>query len=278
MKINDQMRFPHPVLWSGSSDYKSGAFSVSLNFEERTETGALSVRYRMELDEPAVCQLLEQRDAAVGLFITCPETYYNILHPISREGGTLEIAPGQLRGRVVIRPVIWSVVQVNGFSSSNVHPEFSGAPVEFRKGAVIALGEEMIINVGREKLLPMESIFSLSLDDNVPGDQVRVQLEDEVIKILAAKSTFDRIHLLRGTKSGRTFLLNGVYLPAVMEVLSVIADDGARFEGRRWHRVFSAKLDHLGIRPGTTGHLEGAQKLLLSPLGRVTDIVDLGSA
>jgi hypothetical protein len=278
MKINEYMRFPHPVLWAGNSDYQSGTFSVPLHFEERTETGALSVSYRVELEEPSVCQLLEQRDAAVGLFITCPETYYNVLHSISTEGGTLEIAPGQLTGRVIIRPIVWSVVQVNGFSSPNIHPEFSEAPVNFRKGAVIALGEEIIINVGRDKLQPMESIFSLSLDENVPVDQVRVQLEEEVIKILASKSTRDRIHLLRGTKPGRAFLLNSVYLPAVMEVLSALAENGDRFVGRRWHRVFTAKLDDLGIRPDTSGQLEGAQKLLLSPLGRVTDIAGLGSS
>jgi len=62
-----------------------------------------------------------------------------------------------------------------------------------------------------------------------------------------------------------------------MEVLSSLADDGSRFDGLRWYRVFSAKLDHFGVKPSKAGSLDAAQQLLQSPLGQIVHIGGLGT-
>jgi hypothetical protein len=60
-------------------------------------------------------------------------------------------------------------------------------------------------------------------------------------------------------------LLNGVYLPAVMEVLRNLASERQLYEQRRWYRPFVARCEHLSIDVGDPSLLEDAQKLLSDP-------------
>jgi hypothetical protein len=80
---------------------------------------------------------------------------------------------------------------------------------------------------------------------------------------------------LRFTTHGRAFLLNAIYLPAVMSVLSSISEDDSQFEGRRWHRVFIATLDHVGIDRKSHDYLKNAQQLMRSPFGRVSSLAEV---
>lgn len=275
MRINEQMRFPYPVLWAQTTDYANSEFAVDLKFSETISTGQLGMTYAVSLAEPSLHDLLEGHRATAGLFVTCGETYYNTLFPISDSGGTLDIPAGLLKGRVVIRPLIWSIEQITRFRSSKLHAEFGDRGVSFPKGGILALCDEHVINVGHEKLQKMGSIFALSVNDSVPADQIMVQLDAETIKVVAARGAFERIHALRGTSSGRAMLLNGIYLPAVMQVLASLREDGERYEGKRWHRVLTAKMDDMSIKVESGGYLENAQKLLKSPFGRITDQTDL---
>jgi hypothetical protein len=275
MKINQQTRFPHPVLCAQTNDYKKGVFHLGLQITESLQTGSLTLAYAVALDEQEIYSLVEQGRASIGIFVSCLETYFNELLPIAIDKGEVKIQAGRLKGRVILRPVIWSVGKIAGFNKDNLHEEFGSSGWTFSKGAILALGEESVINVGREKLSPMESIFSLSRNDDVPENQIRLQLDDDKIAILAPKQTHEKINRLRGTRSGKVFLLNSIYLPAVMDVLSCLRDDSSIYEGRRWCRIFTAKAQYMGINLETGNILEGAQKLLQSPFRRVQGENDL---
>jgi hypothetical protein len=64
-------------------------------------------------------------------------------------------------------------------------------------------------------------------------------------------------------------LLNGIYLTAVMDVLAILKDGDGIYEGKRWHTVFAAKIQHLGINITTGDILENSQTLLQSPFTRI---------
>jgi len=80
------------------------------------------------------------------------------------------------------------------------------------------------------------------------------------------------INNLRGTKIGQSILLNSIYLPAVMDVLSHLKDGVTGFAGKKWYKVFNAKCEHLHIDYKTGNFLEDAQKLLKSPIGNIKSI------
>lgn len=274
MKIDEAMRFPHPVLWSNSGDFSSGIFRATLTeWSEEEGTGRLILSFDTEITEPAVRALVANTSAAIGLSVICLETYFNQLFPLSLGSTKIEIPAGAVHGNVTFLPLIWTTKAISGFSSPSMHPEF-GATVALGNGAIIAIGDQDAINVGSDKLLPVTSVFDLALSDSVPVDQIELDVDDEHIRILASQQTLEKITSLRNSARGRAVLLSAVYLPVVMEVLSLMQIDGDQYEDRRWHKVFTAKCQHLQINLRVGSLLKSAQTLLKSPIGKLESVLD----
>jgi hypothetical protein len=264
------MRFPRPVLWSNTDDYASGTFSApDIKVAERLDTGEVRLTCSLTVSQPEIRDLLTRGQAQAGVFVTCLDTYYNELQPLPPDGGMVRIAEGKLKGRVTLRPVIWSRAPVSDFKSASLHAEFGDGGIDFPQATILALADEVVISVGREKLAPIESIFQLCRNDDVPPDQIALQLDGETIDIMACEATYKKIHSMRGSYPGRAVLLNSIYLPAVMNVLGVLREDGVQYEDRRWKRIFMARLDHLGIDVASAEPLESAQRVLVSPFGKI---------
>jgi hypothetical protein len=70
---------------------------------------------------------------------------------------------------------------------------------------------------------------------------------------------------MRDLSAGKPTVLNGVYLPAVMQVLDMLRDGGEAYEGLRWHRIFDAKCAHYQIDIQDSEIWLDAQKLLQAP-------------
>ena len=276
MKIDREMRFPHPVLWSETSDYSHGAFSMEISVAESIATGKLELNCEVALSEAGIYKLCVAAKASVGLSVACLETYYNRLHEVSLTGGSVAIGPGLVRGAVIVRPMIWAREPVAELESTAVHDEFGSGAISFPHAAVLALGEEVVIDVGAEKLAPIGSVFALALDQDVPEHEIATDVEDEKIQIRASGKTLEWLSQMRGVPVGRATLLSAVYLPVVIRVLDVIRQGDAVHQSKRWHRVFCAKLVATGLWPLGEDLLEIAQKLLKSPLGKLEALGEIG--
>jgi hypothetical protein len=159
--------------------------------------------------------------------------------------------------------------EISDFQCEELHEEFGTAPWAFQSSDVLAVAPEVTINVGLEKLAPMESIFSLSISDEVPEGRTRVKLDEQRITILASKKTVEGLNRLRTSGFGKLSLLNGVYLPVLMQVLDALKSGGGGiYQEYRWHSVFEATCTHLKIDLENPDLLEDAQSLFKSPLGR----------
>lgn len=271
MKIDPDMRFPHPVLSNNTGDYHAGGFSIEFEINESFNMDQLRLNYVLKLNEQAIFQLVRENKAAIGVYITCRETYLLRLVALNPLANYFDFEPGQLRGRVTLRPMIWATEDIYGYKSDGLHEEFAGIGWDLPHGAVLALGEESIINVGREKLAPMATIFSLAENPAIPEGETAINMEQDKIVINASGDTYQAITELRSMNpQTQAVLLNSVFLPAVMEVLASLRDGGeSQFGGKRWFRVFSAKCDHLNINIENSDVLEDAQKLLKSPFGTI---------
>ena len=271
MKISRETRYPHPVLSEDTADYTRGDFTVQLQVSESKRSPSVTFDYLVELTEPKMAKLVEAGKAKAGVFIVSRRTYYNELHPLKLGRGRLEFGKGELRDTVHFRPIIYAHSEIEGFNSDNLHPEFGDQGWEFEPADVLALGAEIVIDVGLDKLAPIETIFELVRQPDVPPGQTIVQLDSDRIAICASRDTYEGIYLLRGSRSGQLALLNGVYLPAVMEVLAAVSGSPDEHAHLRWYSVFAAKCTHLNIALENPDVHEDAQTLLNSPLGTLLD-------
>ena len=269
MKINNETHFPHPVLYSQTTDYKSGKFSLSLMVEEVPATGKLKIDYDVLLDEPGLLKEIEDKSAMIGMFITCLDTFYNRITVLDGLKGLVEFPAGTLKGRCSVRPLVCATQKISDYSNDNLNEEYGHKEWEFQNGSVLAIGNELQINVGHEKLAPMESIFKLAENEELKEGEISVQTDVDNITIHCSKTVFATVHGLRQSAKGKSVLLNSIYLPVVMEVLSHLRDNAASFAEKKWFKVFNAKCEHLGIVYATSNFLEDAQKLLKSPISKL---------
>lgn len=265
MKLNEKTRFPHPVLSASTGDYPTGEFTIKLTVAEVPDKADVALDFEVELTQPDIRALVESNAANVGLFVNCRDTFYSRFVPLGLGGGRFAFERGSLLGRVTVRPMIWTQKPMNGFSLKNCHPEFGASTIDFATGTVLALDDELVMNVGRDKLAQIETIFTIAKADELASGTLDVFLESDKIKILVAADIHETVNRLRELPNGKPIILNSVFLPAVMQVLDNMRGDTGAFEPRRWYRVFDAKCTHLSISKESPNLWKDAQKLLQAP-------------
>lgn len=279
MRISDVTRFPHPVLGPDSLDFVEGQFDLTITVKEQQSTGAIILEHEATVTQPSIRDLVTSDKAGIGLFVRCDDTYHAELRPVTWPAGRTDFVPGSLINRVTVRPLIWLKEDLSDWNPDGVHPEFT-PPLSMRIGDVIAIGPEQMFNVGQAKLAPLETIFELRrMELPEPRGAIRIDLDADRILILAESQIFDAISVLRQQRSGLDVILNGVYLPAVMEVLENLRSGTTDYSSHRWYTPFTAKCDAKGIDPNTFSSLiEAAQILLNLPATRLSStLADSGS-
>jgi len=268
MKLSDDMLFGHPVLSHLTDDYVGGVFECG--FDADISEHELTLSATISLNCPDLIQLIEDGSAGCGYYLICPRTYHNRLVEMLPGKSRHPFAADQFFGTVVVRPVVWSKEARTGWSSGFLHPEYGGE-VDFPASALLAVGEEFRFSVDRARLKPFETIFALAADDQIEPGRIAVDPDEARITIHAHPQTKASIEEIRNDKHGKIVLLNAVYLPAVMEVLSQMRGGGAGYEHKAWFRIFEAKCASLGIDPSDSAPLQDAQRLLNIPFARIDE-------
>lgn len=264
MKINDDTLFPHPVLNNETDDYRDSEFTCEFRCTERVDS-KLEIESTFKLKNEYLNRLLVERKVSSGYIVVCRESYFNRLQhvPLGKTQTYFEME--SMFRTILVRALLWTTERIGDFHHDSINEEFE-TPVEVLKGSVVALGPEKKILIDRLRFKPFESIFKLSVSDTISPNVVKVDAQNEKVEILADAKTRDRISSLRA--QNKNILLSSLYLPVVMEILSVIRDGDSDLGGLLWYRVFMGKCEEQGIDPKNASKpvIEVAQELLHSPL------------
>lgn len=267
MKLSNDMLFAHPVLAGYSDDYREGLFDC--NFEVLLDDETVILEVELTLNCPDLEQLVEDGAAGTGFFLICPRTYLNRQIEMAPGKATHEFKAAHLFGTVQIQPVIWSKEARPGWKSKHLHVEYNDG-VDLPDASVLAVGEEQRFSVDRAQLKPFETIFALAISNEVPPGQFRIDTGESKITILANKETKESIEEMREVgETGRSVILNSVYLPAVTEVIRQLGGEDVPFADKPWFRIFTAKCAAAGIKLDNCVPLDAAQQLLNSPFTRI---------
>lgn len=269
MKVDINSHFPHPVLSDGNDDFLSGVFDLEIIQVRESMGGEVEVDVAVSLASSDLQELVDNGTASAGAFIRCQDTYFSELRQATGATETWCFKRGSLHGSVEVKPAIWLTQSITNWSAESLNPEF-GQSVSIRGSEIIGLATDIRFSIGQDKLRQFESIFELAPSDEIPNGRLEVKLLEDTIQIMAPFELFQSIELMRGTAGGKTLLLSAVYMPVVMEVLeSIRGPNGSGYEDRPWHRVFSAKCEHLGIDVEGSSLFESAQRLLGSPVDKL---------
>ena len=277
MKLNERMRFPHPVLSKLSSDYREGEISAGFSHQQ-ADGNQLKIRSTIEIDNTEISMLVSDQRAALGYFLVCRRTFFNYLQAAPMGISEKYFDLSLLHGLVTIRPVVWASKEITDFTSPMVDKEY-GTNIRFEKGSIISMGPEFRFSVDPRKFKPFETIFSLAIDDSVPPGMIEVDVDQDKISILAEKETYTSISNMRNTDVARSVMLSSVFMPVIVNIVARVQSGDTSLKAKRWYQVFEAKCDDLGIQPDdeSASPLIVAQQLLKAPLKDTAKALELTS-
>lgn len=266
MRLTNEMTFPHPVLASWRDDLRSGEFEVEIGFEEDVQEGGVELKFEGRLDSAAIMDLISAGRAMLGCFVICTATGLRRLIELGSFPASYTFAPGELLDTVLLRPIVWMLCDVSHWRPDGVHPEFDGSQ-ELTAGDIVAMADEFSITVLQADLPALETIFDLKVAENVPEGEFEIDLRRERITILAGPQTKHLVDTLREMKGPESaVVMNGLYIPTIMTVLSSIGTHGDDdYAGFRWLEPFRRRCERLEIEPSVTTAFRDAQRLLEVP-------------
>ena len=273
MKISEDTSYPYPVLAPWSSDIDGFTMDSSIKFRESADTRQLSVFCETTMNHPDITRLILDGDVAFGCFVKCQDTGFRRLQPFGFPSGVHHFAPGALLGRVQFRPIIWAVKPLIGYNPQGAHAEFIGG-YDIYPGQIIALDEEQFVDVVRLPLASFESIFEIEASSLLDTGCFEVDMLCERIMIRVSEETFTLIQLMRQSDDvARTVIMNSLYVPVVMEILSQLKTGVEQFESYRWYFSFLSRCEQMGVSFNGVNLLDDAQKLLSKPFLRLSMLV-----
>ena len=283
MKFDPAKSYPHPVLRPQSSDYVDRAFQVEINLDLVPDAVELRLTAEFELSDPDIQQLIDNDCASYALLMRCSKTHYRALIRSAVSEVRHDIREGEIAGLVELAPFVIATKRINDFSAAQWHPDFEGMRFDLAAGAVLALDEPKEYWIDNAEEAPIGSMFDLSRtdDDDLPAGQWRCNLESERVQLEMSKEDHRRFLLARSAVDSNgvgEYMLNAVYLPALVYVLTQADASEHELRDYRWFRCVDARLAALGCAPlgdqdAKIDRLRDAQRIFDDPFARLPFLI-----
>jgi hypothetical protein len=274
MKISETTSFPYPVLAPWSDDIVGSNIATEFAVREEREQNQVSIHCSATLDHPDIVGLIEEGAATFGCYIKCLDTGFRRLEEFGFPSGVRHFAPGALLGNVQLRPMVWSLKEISSYSPQGAHSEFS-ANFDISAGQILALDDQQTIEVTRPPLPSIESIFEIVSSNEVAEGAFDVEPLSDRVTVRMGEQTYQLVQALRHTSEAtRLTVMNSLYVPIVMQLLSQLTGEIEMFEQYRWFHAFRLRCEQSHIDFGKLDLLTDAQKLLEQPFASLKKLVD----
>ena len=269
--------WPHPVLRPPSygDDYPSAEFEVEIEVKCVQHGTEVEFNVNFELSEPDLLRLVEDGAAHYVLLIKAPKTH--VRECIQSDNPRVEhmYSAGTLSGKVEILPFLICTRDISDFAARGWHPDFDGRTFNIATGSVLAEDEPKHYWLDTTGEGPIGSIFELSPRSKHPNGYWEYILENDRVWIVMSIEDAERLKSARAQLSNRGEvynLMNGLYLPALLAVLTEADQHEEDFEEYRWFASLNQRLEEVGCNPiGSEGanRVVDAQKILDFPFTKM---------
>ena len=278
MRYSHKRNYPYPVLRPYSQDYGDTAlFSTEMGtpvVDVDADELVVSLNYKVNVN--SLNELLDTGSAVCAAMLYCPSTLFRTLlrAEVGQLGINTKVPLSDLCNQVEIHPTIIA----NDEFSHSFHgklDEYGDRVWEIERGKPLAADQSWHFSLEPKKLESTESIFRLRRDENIEGDEVRVDTDPgaRYVVIYANPRTYERLQALRNQSVDLAIV--SVYLGPLMEALRMLIhmDDEYEDEEGPWVASLRAKLSEFGLLPLDESNLfQVAQELLGYPYGRLITI------
>ncbi len=277
MRFDRGKAWPHPVLRppGHGDDYPEAAFEVDISCIRSTSGLAVNVEATFSLSDPYLLNLVERNDAEYVLLVRSPSTYFR------RElnSATPEILmgfSGELAGRVTLSPFLVATRTINPFRADGWHEDFRGQSYALPAGAVLAVDIPKEYWIDTVDQAPYGAAMQVVEEPRQQDGRWQLQLSSSRIQIQLSSPDYQRFELARSKSNGTLeghYLMNGLYLPAIIATLHEADQNPDDYAEYRWYTVLNDRLQDLGCSPiggeNVKSRAVDAQKVFDSPFTKM---------
>lgn len=269
--------WPHPVLRPPSygDDYPNAEFEVDIEVKRVEDGKEVEVNVNFELSDPDLLKLVKDGAANYVLLIKSPSTQFRECIQSVRPQLMRSFAAGDLAGKAEFAPFLICMRDIRNFAASGWHSDFDGRTFDISAGSVLAEDVPKDYWIETENEGPLGSIFGHKTLSDQPGGRWNCMLEEDRVWIVMSPDDAKRYDMAREQsykQSEAHYLMNGLYLPALLAVLTEVDKDRVHFEEYRWFASLDQRLEEVGCMPiGSDGanRAVDAQKILDSPFTKM---------
>ena len=285
MRFDPGKAWPHPVLRPPSygDDYPHAEFEVEIEVNRIKGSTAIEVVAEFQLSDPDLLRLVGEGAAHYVLLIKASQTHFRDLVKSDSPRITKAFAKGDLSGRTEFTPLLVCTRELSAFRAAGWHPDFAGRTYSIAVGAVLAedVPKDYWIDTADEA--PLGSIFGHRPSTNVPDGRWECQLDTDRIWIVMSNADATRYMAARDRTDRQPdgqYLMNGLYLPALITVLNEVDENADDYRDYRWFAYLDQRLDAVGCKPlgsKTSNRLIDAQMVLEKPFLRMPLMAEAGT-
>jgi len=276
MRFDPGKAWPHPVLRPPSygDDYPHAEFQVEIEVLRSVAGTAVEVTADFDLSDSDLLALVEADAAVYALHIRASKTHYRGLFRSNDRTIKESIPSGLLSSRVEVTPFLVCTRHLSQFRAAGWHQDYTDRAFDIAPGSVLAEDEPKVYWVDTAG----ESLGAIFECCSVPGlsDGIwKCDLAGERVVIAMSPSDYRRFTAARD-RTNRTsdgqYLMNSIYLPALISVLNAADRDHHEYGQFRWFSSLDRRLDALGceaLGSGRADRLVDAQKVLESPFSKM---------
>ena len=275
MKFDPGKAWPHPVLRPSSNDYPHAEFEVEMEVRRVMNSTAVLVRAEFELSDPGLLDLVEDGAARYMLLVKASRTHYRETCDARDPLIERSYRPGELAGRIELTPFLVSTCELAAFRSDAWHEDFLGLTFDLPPGAVLAsdVSKEYWVDTAEEA--PLGAIFGHRSNANMADGTWSCVPDEDFVWIEMSVNDSARFQNARNRANGTPegyYLINGIYLPALVSLLYEVDRSREEFEERRWFASLDRRLEAVGsplIGSSAADRLADAQRVLESPFKKM---------
>ena len=242
MKFDPGKAWPHPVLRPPryGDDYPQAEFEVEIEVKRVKGSTAVELYAEFELSDPSLIRLVKQDKARFVLLVTARKTHYRRLLQSGKPNIEQSFSAGELSGRVEFAPSLVCTRELSGFRAEGWHSDFAGRTFDIAAGAVLAEDVSKDYWVDTAEEAPLGSIFGHKRRADLPDGRWEYELAEDRVWIVMSNADAAQYEAARERANNQPegqYLMNGLYLPALVALLNDVDQNVAEYNGYRWFRI-----------------------------------------
>lgn len=274
MTFDPQKMYPYPVLRPQSEDYPLAEFQVKMDVGHVGQTTALTVEAEFMLSDPDLLRLVEEGHACYVLQVRAPWTYFRSALFDTKNRIRKHFSPGLIAGRTEFSPYLVATGHVHDFCASGWHADYSGMSFDIVPGMVLAVDRHEEYTVDTGERASIGSIFQLFENSKLSGGIWTINHDGDRVTIEMSSQDYARFKAARESVNNHpdaAYIMNSIYLPALIWLLQEGDKDKDEMDDRRWFRALNARLEDkiLPILGKPSNRLVDAQILLDYPFAKL---------